>query len=106
MTPAQAKASYIRQLNMADTLCVVGENTPLRCRITGFQPDDVVVDLQQGDRKVILLADDVAAAGLAPLKRASKLLWNGKILTVKSIDDATRRVGGVLIAYELQVAGA
>lgn len=113
MTPDAAKASYARQLANADTVVlsrfgVDGTFGPIRARVTNFLPDDVVFDVQQGDRKVILLADDVAGSGfpLPFLPEVDRVDWNGSLLAVKAVDDATRRVGGVTIAYELQVAGA
>ena len=113
MTPAQATASYRRQLAPFDTVMLSrigqpGAYGPVAARIMGYQPTDLVLDVQQGDRKAVLLAGDVAASGF-PLPFATgqdRLDWNGALLVVKAVDDATRRVAGVTVAYELQVAGA
>lgn len=112
MTPDAAKASLARMLAGGDTVLlsrvdVGGIFGPIAARVTGFAADQTVFDLQQGDRKVILPADDVAASGF-PLPFApeqDRIDWNGLLLAVKAVDNATRRVGGALVAYEIQVAG-
>jgi hypothetical protein len=80
----------------------------VRARLMGFDPDDVVGAVQQGARKAIVLAEDVAATGFPTplLPKQDRLVWNGKTLAIHHVDDATRRVRGVLIAYELEVVGA
>ncbi len=63
---------------------------------------------QKGDRKVIVLAEDVVSAGVPlPLSIGAntKLVIRGKELAIKAIDDNTRRLGGELVAYEMQVGG-
>lgn len=112
MTPDQAKASLGRFLAGGDTVLlsrvdVDGTFGPIPARLTGFAADQTVFDLQQGDRKVILPADEVAASGfpLPFLPDADRVDWNGVLLAVKAVDDATRRIGGALVAYEIQVAG-
>lgn len=113
MTPAQATASYRRQLGPFETVLLSrvgqpGSYGPVAARVMGYQPTDLVLDVQQGDRKAVLLAEDVAASGfpLPFVVGQDRLAWDGALLVVKAVDDATRRVAGVTIAYELQVAGA
>ena len=66
-----------------------------------------------GDRKVTLIIDpaapvavgNVALADLLPLTTADKLVVRGRECAIKAVDGDTRRIGGTLIALELQVAG-
>ena len=78
----------------------------VRARVIEFAPDQLVGPIVQGDRKLIMLAEDVAGTGVTlALTSNCKVLVRGKELQVKSIDDNTRRVDGVLMAYELVVGG-
>jgi hypothetical protein len=74
-----------------------------RARVTGYQPRELVGAIVQGDRKVIALADNVAA--LLPLTTTDKLVIRGHEVAIKAVDDNTRRISGVLIALEIQAAG-
>jgi hypothetical protein len=78
----------------------------VRARVTGYQPEELVGGIQVGDRKVIVLAEDVPS-GFLPflLGGREKIVVRGKALNVERVDDSTRRVGGELIAYEMQVRG-
>lgn len=75
-------------------------------RIVGYDPQELVGSIQQGDSKIILMADDlIDAAFPLPLVKGDKVVDRGKEMNIEAIDDKTRRVGNVLIAYELQVRG-
>lgn len=76
--------------------------------ITGFAPQEMAGDLQQGRRKAIILASSVVASGveLPIVAGQDRIVFAGKNLAVTSVDEATRRVQGELIAYELELAGA
>lgn len=119
MTPDQAKAMYLRRLGDFEIVSIrvytgAGASRPrfdyegLRARVVEFNPDELVGTIVQGDRKVIVLAEDVTAAGV-PLPFAigtnTKMVIRGKELAIKAVDDNTRRLGGELIAYEMQVGG-
>ena len=118
MTPASIKAAYKRALASS---MGPGETVTLRraagtgagdytvaAWVTGYQPSDVAGMVQQGKRKVVVLADDVAASGFpAPfLPRQDRIVWGGKTNVITAVDDASRRVQGVLVAYDLEIAGA
>ncbi|GAB5506679.1 MAG: hypothetical protein Rhirs2KO_18420 [Rhizobiaceae bacterium] len=117
MTPAAAKASYRRLLGAAGERIVIrrltgtGDNrlyfeASVLARVTGYEPDELVGDIDQGDRKVILLADDLVSAGFPlDLRKGDKAFVRGRELNIEAADDSTRRVQGVLIAYELRVRG-
>ncbi len=119
MTPDQAKAMYVRRLGDFEQVAIriytgAGTSRPrfdyegLRARPVDFRPEELVGGIVQGDRNVILLAEDVLNAGV-PLPLATgantKLVIRGRELAIKAIDDSTRRLGGELIAYDLVVGG-
>lgn len=74
--------------------------------VVGYDEKEFVGSIQQGDRKIILLAEDLIEAQIAlPITSSDRIVVRGKELTIIAPDDSTRRVQGVLIAYELQVRG-
>lgn len=78
----------------------------VKARVTSYQAHDLVGSLQEGDRKLIMLAEDVEESGFeTPILSSDKVVVRGRELQVIAPDDSTRRVGGVLIAYELTVRG-
>lgn len=115
MTPDQAKADYRAVLKEQVTVRRyggAGSNRPYfdavaRGRVTGYEPHELIGTVIQGDRKVILYADDLIDAGLAlPITSADRLRLNGtKEIAIIAADGDTRKVAGVLIAYEIQARG-
>ncbi|MDP2410358.1 MAG: hypothetical protein Q8M26_08735 [Pseudolabrys sp.] len=116
MSVASIKASYVRGLGKFETVTIrrftgSGPNRPkfevdVRARVTGFAPQEMIGGIQQGDRKCILLHDDLVAAGLAlPITNQDFAVVQGKQHAIRVPDNATRRVEGVTIAYELQIVG-
>lgn len=118
MTPAEAKASYRRTMKEAGETVTIrrytaASGTPrpsvtkdVTARVTGYAPHELVGSIQQGDRRVIVLADDLATGAVTlPIKKGDKAVVRGRELNIESVDDSTRRVQGVLIALELQVRG-
>lgn len=88
------------------TLATVAE-VSARARVTDYDPQEIVGDVQQGDRRVIMLASDVAAFPLPIQANGSdRIVIGGKVATIRTVDDQTRRVAGDLVAYELRVRGA
>lgn len=106
MITENGQTGFLRNLGVNGASDV--DSGTVRFRLTAFQPRDLVGGIAQGTRRAILMAEDVKLpnGGAFDLKVNTRLIWNGKTLTVKAVDDATRNVGGVLIAYELQVTGA
>ncbi|GAN49708.1 hypothetical protein ACXR8U_13765 [Methylobacterium radiotolerans] len=95
------------------TLRRLGQGAPIdaqvRAIVTGFQPDELASGVIQGNRRVFLFAPDVAAAAFpVPIKNGStdRLVIRGRTLTVEAVDDSTHRVGGELLAYDIQASGA
>ena len=117
LTPAEIRADYRSMMNeRGETVSIrrytgSGTNRPrfdvdAMAVVTGYAPKDLVGTIQQGDRKVILLAEDLIDAQFAlPITASDKIVIRGKELAIIAPDDSTRRVSGVLIAYELQVRG-
>jgi hypothetical protein len=89
----------------------------VRARVTGLESATLIGAIVQGKCQIIALNDPdaavpvgmVALTELLPLTTADKavLLRDGrqKELSIEAADDNTRRVGGVLIALQLQAAG-
>ena len=114
MTPSELRAVYRRHLEAhGETVSLVrgfGGVAPttvanLLARVMGYSPEELVGGIAEGERKVILLAEDLAATAIPTPARNDRVVWNGKTLNVVAVDDATRRVAGETIAFELRVAG-
>ena len=124
MTPADMRAMYREQLLedgervilRREALDAAPEATGLRARVTGFTPEELASGIDQGARKVILLAEDLDAAiaagdwpaplaGTGAILKDDTLVVRGVPVNVDRVDDSTRRVAGELIAYELTVIG-
>ncbi len=88
-----------------------GANQPqmrweLRGWVQGYQPHDLIGGIVQGDRKVILLAEDVIRAQIGlPITTGDSLIVRGRQLAIGSVDDSTHRDGTELVAFELKVTG-
>jgi hypothetical protein len=113
MTPDQAKAAYRRQISRHGGPVTLqrgaGADAPkvtFKARVTGYQPQEMTGGVQQGDSKVIFMADDAAGFPLPIKAQSVDAIWqDGRKMTVQAVDDQTRRIAGTLIAYELRVRG-
>jgi hypothetical protein len=82
-------------------------------RVVGYAPSELTGVIQQGDRFIILMADDVTVPNTdsppqsltLPLLSSDKVVVRGKELQIISADDSSRRVDGVLVAIEIQARG-
>lgn len=74
-------------------------------RVMSYSPADLVGNIKQGDSRLIVLAEDFETAPFAALRQNDKAIVRGRELNIEAVDDSTRRVGGVLIAYEIRVRG-
>ena len=120
----QARSTYRRMISAhGETVSLRRESiepTPeaqdLRARVMGFTPEELASGIDQGDRKLILLAEDIEreiaagrwsapAAGASGILKNDTLMLRGAPMNVEWVDDSTRRVAGVLIAYEVTVTG-
>jgi hypothetical protein len=114
MTPATARAAYRRQMRNGETVILRrlsgtgAGDYQVRARVKGFAPADLEGAIQQGMRTAIVLAEDIESSGfpLPFLAKQDRFVWAGRTLVIHAVDDATLRVGGVQIAYDLELAGA
>lgn len=81
-------------------------DVPLRARVRGFLPEELVGGISQGERRVLLSAEDVEAAGIAGgVKVNDRIVIRARALNVIVVDDSTHRAAGILNGFELRVAG-
>lgn len=81
-------------------------NATVRARVVGYQPNELTATVQQGDRRVILVAEDLDAQAFPmPIVPTDKCVIRGRECSIMAPDDSTRRYGGELIGYDLQVRG-
>jgi len=116
MTPEQATAMYRRAIANFELVTIRiysgtgGSRTSVdhddvQARPVNFDPEELVGPIVQGDRNLIILAEDVPAGVTLTMGANCKIVIRGKELQIKSIDDSTRRCRGTLIAYDLVVGG-
>lgn len=81
-------------------------NAEVRGWVQGYQPLELIGGIVQGDRKVILLAEDVNRAQIGlPITTGDALVVRGRQLAIGAVDDSTHRDGTELVAFELKVTG-
>lgn len=116
MDAAQARRDYREMISdIGETITLrrnVASGPPIEAqvlaRVTGYQPKDLVGGIKQGDRRLIVLAEDVENTGFpVPFKTngSDKAVFRGHLLNIGLVDDSTRRIGGVLIAYDITATG-
>jgi hypothetical protein len=117
MTPAETRQAYMEAMDDAGESISIRRftgtgvtrtyvDTNARARVIDYQERELVGTIQQGDRKIIMLVDDLIAGGFAvPVTANDKVVLRGKMISIVSVDDSTRRVQGELIAYEIQARG-
>jgi hypothetical protein len=119
MTPDAARASYRRALDQAGETILIRRYTgagtsrpqsswPVRARVVAYEPKELVGGIVQGDRKLIVLQEDLVAAGFPGRIETGpnwKAVVRGVELQIKAADDNTRRIAGELIAYEIRAGG-
>ncbi|MGE0290328.1 MAG: hypothetical protein AB7I42_24910 [Bradyrhizobium sp.] len=117
MTPDESRADYRATMDRVGEVVLIrrytgsGQNRPhfdaeVRARVMGYEPTELVGGVIQGDRKLIVLAEDMIAAQVPlDLRKGDKAVIRGKECNIEAADDNKRRVAGALIAYELQVRG-
>lgn len=117
MTPAQALADHrmmidavgeevtFRRYSGLPPSRSIAASATVKARVTGYQPDELVGGVGQGDRRLIVLDEGLDA--IAPLKVGDneKVVVRGREMTIAAVDDSTRRIAGTLIAYEVRASG-
>jgi hypothetical protein len=77
----------------------------VKARVAGFEPKDLVGDIQQGDRSVVIGNAEIAAAAWpGPPKRGDRVLIDGLPFTVVSVD--TLKLGEEIARHNLVVRGS
>lgn len=115
-TPAMWKSIYVKLIGVGEPITIrrytgSGPNraffdATVRGRVMNYRADEIVGQIQQGDRHVVLLAEDLIAEEFPlPITPSDKCIVRGKELAIISPDDNTRRYAGVLIGYDLTVRG-
>ena len=90
----------------------------IRARVTGLESAVLIGAIVQGKCQIIALNDPAAAvpAGMIALAELLPIVANAdkvvllrdgrqKELSIEAVDDNTRRVGGTLIALQIQASG-
>src|SRR5262245_41326063 len=110
MTPAECRESYRENMDaVGETIAIrrftgvgvgrVPHDTNVRARVTGYQERELVAGIQQGDRRIIVLLEDLEAAGFSlPVMPTDKVMLRGHMISILTVDDSTRRIQGELIA--------
>lgn len=81
-------------------------DVPVMARVVEYQPSELVGSIEQGDVRVIALAEGIAKTGFEePVRPNDYLVIRGKEWTIQAVDGNTRRVQGVLLAYEFRCRG-
>ncbi len=79
---------------------------PILAVLRGGGESGQIGGLPNGRHAILLLAEDVERADMAPGPRKDdRILVGGRTLTIAESDDDTRRIAGILMAYEVQAEG-
>jgi hypothetical protein len=113
MTAEEARAMYRRQIEAhGETITLrrvnVSPTPDVRARVMGYDPDELTGGINQGDRKITVLAEDVETSEFpTPFKAGGidKVLVRGRIMGMQVVDDSTVRIGDTLIAYKIRATG-
>ncbi len=117
MTPDEIRADYRATMDeVAEVIAIrrytgAGANRPrfdaeVRARVMNYDARELSGNIAEGERKAIILVEDLTAAQIAlPLVAGDNLkaIVRGKEVPIKAVDDNTRRVAGELIAIELRL---
>lgn len=77
-----------------------------RARIMSYKPEEIAGGIDAGNRRVIILAEDVASF-TPPLRKNDRITTaSGSTLTINSVDGSTRKIGNTVLAYECSASGA
>lgn len=113
MTPARARAMLRRHLAKRGEIVTVKRFTDAGevaaqalARIRNYTAEEIASGIVQGNRKAVVLAEDLETAGFPlPLQINDGLFVGERRLNIESVDDSTRRIGGTVIGYDLGVQG-
>lgn len=118
MTPEEARGHY------REFITSIGEQVLIRryfgtgstrpkyeaqawAKVAGYDPQVLAGQMQQGDRHLIVLAEDLEDAQFSlPITSNDRVEIGGKELAISVPDDFTRRIAGTVVAYDLIARGA
>lgn len=113
MTPEDADNSYREAFSAEGEIINVQRKGvglfPALARVTQYQAVDMQGGVQQGKRHALVLGSDLVNAGFPfPfIAKQDRIVWGSGITNaITAIDNATRRVQGVTIVYDLEIEGA
>lgn len=79
----------------------------VKARVTGFEPSELVGDIMQGDRRVVISHAEIAAAAWpGPVdvpKKGDRMIVGGKTFTLVAVD--TRKIGDDIAGHWLAIRG-
>jgi len=76
-----------------------------RAVVVGFQPDELVGGIIQGDKRVIMGPRDLTVRQWPqPPRKGDQIIIRGRINTIEGVDDVS--LGGVTVRYNILVRGA
>ena len=88
------------------TVSSVNTDADVRARVRGYKPQELIGTAVQGDREIIILAEDLEDTDWpVPPRATDKVVVRGKQLQIKAVDDSTARIGGTLVAYIVSASG-
>jgi len=116
VTPDYVASAYRRLIEVGETVTVrrysgigalrTSDDFEARARVAGYEPNELVGDIRQGDLRVVILVEDLVSEGFElPLTQNDKVVVRGKELAVLGPDDSTRRIAGEAIALDVRVRG-
>lgn len=109
MDANEVAAAYAQSLTDTVSVTAGGVTAAVRARIVGYQPQELVSGIVQGDRKAVLLVADLTAGGITlPLRKGDSLTWVDGGATLKMTGQGKsepRRIGAVSVAVDWQVRG-
>lgn len=117
MNVDQVKATYQHMMDEHGEWIVIrrytgqGTNRPkfdisVRAVVRNYMPEELVGDIQQGDRQVVVLAKDIIDKQLRlPITTNDRAIVRDKELAIRAPDDSSVRVGPHLVAYKFNARG-
>lgn len=77
-------------------------DTTINAKITGFAVDQLIGEVTQSDRKVVIAAADLGSWP-APPRRGDQVIVDGKIAVVQAAE--SRHDGASIVRWDLRVTG-
>lgn len=115
MNPSDVRNSYRRMIDADHQVVKVRRfisqgaapryfEVDVPARVTGYEPDELVGGIQQGDRRVIFMVEDLIARHFpVPVVASDNVIVQGTLLRIHSPTE--RRCREELIAYDVTARG-